>query len=172
MKTLRLTAILFSLFLLLCCAKKPPVKTTVTLLRDFPIGICFIREMDYIPEVEGWDVCSTEVSDEDIKKALSEWEKHVQWVESQVNPEIVKELSLWAKEEMKEYDSIAPLAQATFKPIRIYKKYPKITFEGTIDTLPTHSPIVTRWLKIYFIYESINKTILRATVTIRGEKLE
>ncbi len=45
----------------------------------------------------------------------------------------------------------------------------KLVLEGTIDTLPTHSPLVTRWLKVYLVVDLRNKAILRAVITIRGD---
>jgi hypothetical protein len=42
---------------------------------------------------------------------------------------------------------------------------------GTIDALPTHSPLVTRWLKVYLFYDLYARSIARITITIRGQVL-
>lgn len=44
--------------------------------------------------------------------------------------------------------------------------------EGTIDTLPTHSPLVTRWPKVYLVVDRRNKAILRVVITIRSDRKE
>ena len=42
----------------------------------------------------------------------------------------------------------------------------------TIDTLPTHQPLVTRWLKVYVVFDLHEKSVSAVVVTIRGQRLE
>ena len=43
-----------------------------------------------------------------------------------------------------------------------------LLLESTLDTLPTHSSVVTRWLKLYLLYDVPSKSIVRVTVTNPG----
>jgi len=38
--------------------------------------------------------------------------------------------------------------------------------------LPTRSPLVTRWLKVYLLVDLRSKAILRVVITIRGNQQE
>ena len=68
---------------------------------------------------------------------------------------------------------IRPLAEKTkVSPIGINAADKRIIFEGTIVTLPSHSPLVARWLKVYFLYDPPTKSIRHMTITIRGEAQE
>ena len=48
----------------------------------------------------------------------------------------------------------------------------KLVLEGTNGTLPTHSPLLTRWLKVYLVVDFRSKAILRVIITIRGNRQE
>ncbi len=165
-------------FLILVCAKSPKNKNEHEgkkqgkALCQGSIGICFVKEMDFIPELDSWSRCTTEVSKKILNDMLIAWKKIVPEVEKLLTPVMVQALSQWAQEQMKEYDSIPPLPAISFKPVREYNDQYELVYEATVDTLPTHIDIVTRWLKIYVLYEKATKSITRTTVTIRGEKLE
>jgi hypothetical protein len=73
---------------------------------------------------------------------------------------------------MEKYNAMPPLDKAKISAAGTTADKKSIVFEGTIDTLPTHSPLVTRWLKVYFIYDLATKSIRHTTITIRGEVLE
>jgi len=47
-----------------------------------------------------------------------------------------------------------------------------ILLESTIDTLPTHHRLVTRWLKAFVRYDTRGQKIAHVTITIRGQRLE
>ncbi len=151
----------------------PPTQTEIKSdTMNFPFSFCLVPEMEHIPELNTWPLCTTKTYAEETKNLQAEWKNNASWVASQINPEIVSALSRWAIKEMKSYKKIPPLTEVRFKPVREYRDLNKIVFEATADTLPTHSQIVTRWLKFYVIYDILTKTIVRVTVTIRGEKLE
>ena len=65
-----------------------------------------------------------------------------------------------------------PLDKVELKPLGLAADGRGLVLEGTIDTLPTHHPLVTRWLKGYVLYDDHNRRIRHATLTIRGERLE
>jgi len=160
------------LFLFAAGCSKPPQVKTVPHVQDYPVGLCFAREMDYLPEVDSWQQCSTGVYDSITRLAVADWQKKCGFVQSQVTPQLVASLSQWAKEQMKEYDSVPDFCNVALTAVREFKDHGKIVLEGTLDTLPSHSPIVTRWLKVYTIYDIHNEAITRATITIKGEILE
>ena len=178
MRKIRLLPIILLSFLMLVCAKSPKNKKEHECIKkcrelcQSPIGICFVKEMNFIPEVDSWSLCTTEVSKDITSDMLAAWKKAVPEVEKLLTPVMAQVLSEWAQEQMKEYDSIPPLSAISFKPVREYNDQYKLVYEATVDTLPTHSEIVNRWLKIFVLYEKAAKSIIRTTVTIRGEKLE
>jgi len=141
-------------------------------VEDMPVGLCLIPEMDYIPELDDWSLCRPDAFAEDTAKALLDWSKKRAWVEKQLSPELVRALSRWAKPQMKGYSAVPSLAKVVLKPVRAPQAGRKLLLEGTLDTLPTHSPVVTRWLRVYLLYDKGSKRILRATITIRGQLLE
>lgn len=151
---------------------KPGKKKKQKAVKPYPVSICYVREMEYIPELNGWEACSKDDYVEEVTNALLEWKKVRPWVEKRVTPKKAKRLSQWAQKEMEKYTRVPPLTRIKLIPVRFNKDHRMIVLEGTIDTLPAHSPIITRWLKIFLIYDTINKQIIRATITIKGEILE
>ncbi len=142
---------------------------------DYLVGVSYIPEMNYIPEIDSWLFCDTTKGkyDDDIKKAKEDWKEKQIWINNQLDVKIVKSLSRWAKKEMKKYKKVPALPKdIKLKPIRVSTKSTKVVFESTLDTLPTHSSLVTRWLKIIILYDQITESIIKVTFTIRGEILE
>jgi hypothetical protein len=142
---------------------------------DYLVGLSFIPEMDFIPEIDSWSYCDTAKNKytKDIKKAKADWKEKHDWIKGHINIKLVKSLSRWAKKEMKKYNKVPALPKdIKLKPIRYSEVGNKIVFESTLDTLPTHSSIVTRWLKIIILYDRITESITKVTITIRGEILE
>lgn len=137
---------------------------------QYPLALCFVPEMEYIPEVDDWP--RDQADPREVAQALQDWSERSRWVEAQITPEVVRSLSGWAQREMTQYGSVPSVCKVALKPVACHKQHRKVLFEGTIDTLPTHSSVVTRWLKIYLIYDIDSRKIIRATVTIRGQKLE
>ncbi len=81
-------------------------------------------------------------------------------------------MSRWAKPQMDDYAAVPVLADVALQPIGVDKEGGMLVLEGTIDTLPSHHPIVTRWLKVYVLYAIPGRKISQVTFTIRGERLE
>lgn len=141
----------------------------------YPMAICFVPEMQYIPEIDSWNPNDNEiqVNNEQKDALLADWAKKRQWCSEQIDPTMVKALSRWGVESMTTYDKVAAFADnMSFTAVSEYKEHCKIVFLGVIEELPSHSPIVQRNLILYLLYDSRSKEIIRATVTIRGEASE
>ncbi len=136
------------------------------------MGLCLIPEMDYIPEVDTWPDCPTTGYEADIQKAIGDWQLKGAWVASQINPAVVRELSHWARPQMMAYSRVPPLSQVLPALVAIDRDNRRLLFEGTVDTLPSHSPKVKRYLLLYLMYDRMSGQVFRATLTIRGETEE
>ena len=142
---------------------------------EIPLSWCLVREMEPVPET-WWTPCAKDAYPADVKRALADWDKKRPWVQAQLTPALARALSRWAQREMEAYQSVPDLRDVALYPVA-YKDqggdHRWLLLEGTVDTLPSHSPgIVTRWLKIYIIYNSESRSVVRATVTIEGQRLE
>jgi hypothetical protein len=73
---------------------------------------------------------------------------------------------------MEDYKAVPSLKDVAFQPERWNEASKQICLEGTVDKLPSHSPIVFRQLKIYLLYNQGTGKLERVTVTIRGWKEE
>ena len=73
---------------------------------------------------------------------------------------------------MKAYTTVPPLEKAQLQPVAADEKQGIILLESTSDTLPTHHPLVTRWLKAFVRYDTRGRKIAHVTITIRGQRLE
>lgn len=81
-------------------------------------------------------------------------------------------MSRWSKVQMKGYETVPAVTGVRLKPIGLDDRRVKLVLEGTIDTLPSHHPLVTRWLKVYVLYDISERKITHVTFTIRGQVLE
>ncbi len=107
-----------------------------------------------------------------IAAAREAWKVEATKIQKDVTPEKVRSLSRWAKPQMEKYNAVPRLDNVKTTAAGITADKKGIVFAGTIDTLPTHSTLVTRWLKVFFVYDLPTKSIRHATITIRGEVLE
>ena len=140
--------------------------------EKYTIGICIIPEMEYIPEIDDWLIKKGKIDSSDSIKAIASFKKYLPWVQNLITPELVISISKYATKEMASYINKPSLDSIYFSPSRVNSNGYKILFEGTVDTLPSHSKIVTRWLKVYFLYNKATSSIVRVTITIRGQLLE
>jgi hypothetical protein len=138
-----------------------------------PVPLHLLPEMERNPDIDGGRRCRPDQFPKEKAAALADWQKKKRdWVAKQVTPEVVRKLSRWARKEMEQYKAVPPLTKVDFKPVRHREADRRLLLEGTLDTLPTHSPLVTRWLKVFLLYDKTTKSIIRVTVTIRGQLLE
>jgi hypothetical protein len=109
---------------------------------------------------------------QDINRATAEWKKKTPEINKQLTPERVRSLSRWAKPQMEQYKAVASLDKMDLVPVGTDPKEGTLILEGTIDTLPTHHPLVTRWLKVYVLFDLGSKSVANIILTIRGQRLE
>jgi hypothetical protein len=131
-----------------------------------------VEEIKLLGSKESWTKEDDAQFADQIAAARRAWKDTAAKIQKQLTPEKVRTLSRWAKPQMEKYNAVPALDKVRIATAGISADKKSIVFEGTIDTLPTHSPLVTRWLKVYFIYDLPAKTIRHATITIRGEVLE
>lgn len=99
------------------------------------------------------------------------WKPLAPRVAKLLTPALVRSLSRWAKKEMERYARVPPVERPTFTVDRV-------TPEGTLvlaarlDTLPSHSPIVTRWLELVATFDPSRNVISNVWITIRGQAEE
>jgi hypothetical protein len=139
---------------------------------DLPLGVCLVHEMGYIPELESWKSAGMDKAGAHTIHVTKAWKELAPSLEPIITAKLAQRLSRWAAEPMETYTQVPPIGEIGWEPVRTDAGGRRILFEGTLDTLPTHSPIVTRWLRVYVLYDSARETILRTTVTIRGEAHE
>jgi len=138
----------------------------------FPLALCMVPEMSYIPEVDDWEFCAADKLPEHMATVRKDWKGRITWATKHITPELARSLSRWARPQMGKYKTVPPLEKAELKLVRQHPRGNKLVYEATVDTLPSHAPLVTRWLKVYLLYDTGSKSILRMTVTIRGQRLE
>ncbi|MBM4034114.1 MAG: hypothetical protein FJ291_20365 [Planctomycetes bacterium] len=144
-------------------ARKPPAPA---------VPVVLVPEMEPIAGLDGGTPCKPEEFAADVAKAQADWAAKRPGIEPLVTAQKVRELSRWAKKEMQEYRRVPSLAKVAFRPAYLHKEAGHLVLEGTADTLPTHSPLVTRWLKVYLLYDQGKQAIVKVAVTIRGEVQE
>jgi hypothetical protein len=141
-------------------------------------AVSFVAEMAPLPGMEvpenahQWTDAEKARLDPDIARATEQWKARIPSIKRQVTPERVRSLSRWAKKQMEDYMSVPPFENVSLHPVGIDAKREKLVLEGTLDTLPTHSPLVTRWMKVYLAYDLHARSISRIVITIRGERRE
>jgi len=137
-----------------------------------PVALKTVPEMGDMEELGAGAACQPDAFPQDAAQAKADWAKKRPWVAKRLTPELVRSLSRWAKPQMEKYQAVPPLEKANIKLIREDQKQGKLLFEVTADTLPVHAPLVTRWLKLYLLYDVPSKSITAVTITIRGERRE
>jgi hypothetical protein len=136
------------------------------------VPLCLIPEMGSVPELDSWSRCEPEPWKEQTAAAAADWKKKSGCIAKLVTPDVARALSGWARPQMKKYHKVPSLEKLDFKPVAAEESGNQLLLEATVDTLPTHSNLVTRWLKLYLLYDVPGKSIVRVTVTIRGQRLE
>jgi hypothetical protein len=137
-----------------------------------PVPVAMVPEMEPLPGFDGGTPCKPEEFADDVAKALADWAAKRAAIEPLITPQKVRELSRWAQKQMEQYTRVPPLDKAAFTPVSLHKDARRLVLEGTVDTLPTHSQLVTRWLKVYLLYDQAKQSIAKVAVTIRGQLLE
>ncbi len=131
--------------------------------------LCLVSEMGVIPELDTWEQRKVEARPEKVEAFEAAWEKQRPWVAEHLTAGAVRALSNWARPQMEKYETVGPLDKLKFRPVTFFKQRGLILYEATVESLPSHSPLVQRWLKVYVLSGEENKSIIRVTVTIRGQ---
>ena len=108
----------------------------------------------------------------DSQTLLRQWDTLYRWVQKQYSPATVRALSGWAQKQMAAYKRTPGLKGLPFVPIRVRQDQKKLVFEAVAGSLPVHDKTVTRYLKIFLLYDSGESKIVKVTITIRGELSE
>ncbi len=138
------------------------------------VPVATVPEMEPMPGFEGGEPCKPDEFAADAAKAAAEWATQRRAIARLLTAAKARELSsaLWAKKQMEGYRRVPPLDKLAFRPIAVHKDARRLVLEATVDTLPTHSHLVTRWLKVYLLFDQEKQALARVAVTIRGEVQE
>lgn len=129
----------------------------------------FVPEMELIAQLDKGMYVSPEEYIQESQKVAQEWQTHFLWVQTRLSPRKVIDLSGWAIAQMQTYSTVPNLGDLSLYPVSLQEREHNLIFEGVIDTLPTHSPLVKRWLKLYLVYNLDRQKILSIYITIRGQ---
>jgi hypothetical protein len=144
---------------------------------QLPLNVCLVPEMGYIAELQVWKFCRSDAHAEHAKKLGELWPKEAKELQPIVTPDLARRLSRWSQKQMEDYDRSPALEKVKLMPVAVNMderlgKPRHLVFRGVVDTLPTHHSLVTRWLEVYVVYSVPGESILRTTITIRGQRLE
>jgi len=154
-----------------------PWRETLT-ADESPSDLSFVPEMNGVAELDilaagkRWSEIDRVALDPEVARARADWRKRTPQIKKRLTPELVRSLSRWAKPQMERYEVVPSLENVDLKPVGVDVQGTKLLLEATIDTLPTHHNLVTRWLKAYLVYDLQQKSITHVTITIRGQILE
>jgi len=134
-------------------------------------AIRWVPEMEGVPELN-WPRADAQDFAEDRRQMLKAWKEISAAVQQELTAAEVIRLSKWAKPQMQGYGGPPSLEHPDFQPQTVSVAEKQLVFEATLQVLPTHSPIVTRWLKLLVIYDQRRGAISQVVITIRGEVQE
>jgi hypothetical protein len=150
----------------------------LVVLEWVPSWLDFVPEMERITDLDRgqndarWSAADDANHADDLRRVQAEWKTKSPTIQALLTPERVQSLSRWAVKQMEGYTIVPALEKAQLQPVAADEKHGTILLESTIDTLPTHHPLVTRWLKAFVRYDTRGKNIVHVTITIRGQRLE
>ncbi len=136
---------------------------------ELPFDLCLVRELHHIPEVDTWTACEPTAFPEATRRVAAAWPAIARQVQPNVTPAVVRRLSKYARTQMEGYRKVPSLAAVKLYPCTQHREGALVVFTGRVDVLPTHSPIVQRWLEVYVLYHSATDAVERVTVTVRGQ---
>ena len=134
--------------------------------------IRYVPEMERVDELQDWPPAAAKDYVQERQRLLDAWKEVREAVQRKLTAAQVITLSKWAKTQMQDYSNVPSLANPDFHIRTAGGGEKKLLFEATLQTLPTHSPLVTRWLKLFVVYDANRHTISQVIITIRGERQE
>lgn len=150
----------------------------LVVLEWVPSWLVFVPEMERIADLDRslngsrWSAADDANRADDLRRVQADWKTRIPTIQALLTPERVRSLSRWATKQMEAYATVQSLEKVQLQPVAAGEKEGTILLESTIDTLPTHSPPVTRWLKAFVRYDTRGQKIAHVTITIRGQRLE
>ena len=150
----------------------------LVVLEWVPSWLTLVPEMERIADLDSslgdrrWSAVDDAKHAADLRRVQADWKTRTPTIQALLTPERVRSLSKWAMKQMGAYATVPPLEKVQLQPVAADEKRGIILLESTIDTLPTHSPLVTRWLKAFVRYDTQSRAIVQVTITIRGQVLE
>jgi hypothetical protein len=136
---------------------------------DLPVDVCFVRELHLIPEVDTWTYCDPAAYPQQTKRAAGAWPAIAAKLQPLVTPALVRRLSQYSQPQMASYNKVPPLTGVTLTPRTQHRDGALLVFAGRIDALPSHSPLVKRWLEAYVLYNAATGAVERVTIAVRGQ---
>jgi endonuclease/exonuclease/phosphatase family metal-dependent hydrolase len=150
----------------------------LVVLEWVPSWLVFVPEMERIADLDRslsgsrWSAADDAKHADDLRRVQADWKTRIPTIQALLTPERVRSLSRWAAKQMEAYATVPSLEKVQLQPVAADEKEGTILLESTIDTLPTHHPLVTRWLKAFVRYDTRGQKIAHVTITIRGQRLE
>ena len=135
------------------------------------VEVFFYKEMENIPEVDSIILGQNSVKETDTR-LLANAASHYKKLSKLLTAKKITQLSEYAIEEMAAFKKSSCLKKAVWYRIPEKTVDSRYVIMTKLDTLPSHSPIVTRWSVIYAIVDPQHQKIERFYITIRGEMLE
>ncbi|MBF0314243.1 MAG: hypothetical protein HQK52_12570 [Oligoflexia bacterium] len=166
--------------LLLCCdvsANSGRITSVSNIGSDWPHPT---MTFSYVPEMmplSPFDPISIEESDPITTPALKRnlEREMIRSVLDQIDDKKIIEISRWATSEMQDYH-YNPNRETDSSSLRMQylgNKDQMLLYELTLDTLPSHHDLVTRWLKAYLYTNATTPwDSVSVIITIRGERQE
>ena len=137
-----------------------------------PPDIRWVPEMARVTELQDWTPAAAKDHAQDRQRLLEAWKEVREAVERELTAAQVIALSKWSRTQMKDYSKVPSLEHPDFQIRTAGGGEKKLFFEATLQTLPTHSPLVTRWLKLFVVYDVDRHAVSQVIITIRGEVQE
>ncbi|MBL1219186.1 MAG: hypothetical protein D8M59_17040 [Planctomycetes bacterium] len=144
----------------------------------WPAALCLVPEMSFIPALDTWPAVADAAlpGHEQYQEVIEQdWNHRIRpWLQQRLTPSTVVALSRWAREEMLDlFVELPSFDDPAFVPITHHVKSHMIMYRLQLSpSLPSHSPLVTRSLMLFCLFDTERQEIVGVTVTIRGEAQE
>ncbi len=158
-------------FLFLCLLLPGAIQHARAAPESAPPAIRWVVEMERVPELK-WPHADAKDYAEDRQQMMKAWQEISAAVQQQLTAAEVIRLCKWARLQMKSYTEVPSLERPDFQLLAASAGEKQLVFEATLQVLPTHSPLVTRWLKLLVVYDQRRRVISQVIMTIRGELQE
>ena len=145
----------------------------LVVLEWMPSWLALVPEMEWIADLDNslgdrrWSAADDAKHSDDLHRVQADWKTRAPTIQALLTPERVRSLSRWAAKQMEAYATVPPLDKTQLQPVVADEKQGIILLETTIDTLPTHHPLVPRWLKAFVRYDTRGRKIAHVKMNER-----